>query len=596
MLSFKVNFDTNKSIGVTETVAWFNREVYAFADAAGKLNDALQLINTDSSSIIKAKEALKDCRLKYKKIEFFTEYFFPSESRIYNAAPKYEVEEPTLELVEPMGLQQIETLLFDDDVMANKSALLAQAEILASSAGDLKSLLYQFKASDEQVLESLRIQLIRMITLSVSGYDAPLLKSGIAETYESSKTIQEILKPYFDQDPASAKELALVLKNSISYLKKNQDFDAFNRMEYFTKHALPLQKQLGLFIKRKNLEINTSKFLNYNADHLFSRDALKSWGKAPGENKELRLLGEKLFFDKALSGNLAISCASCHQPQNYFADQMVKSPSVFPDSTLKRNTPTLLYAGWQHTQFWDGRAKSMEDQIVNVLFNPLEMDAKKEIIYQNILNNTKYQQLLQASFPAKKNQDMGIREISLAIAAFLNQLSPMNSRFDSYINGEQSAISKEQIEGFNLFMGKAQCGTCHFPPYFNSLLPPLYQLSEVEVIGTPQTDDFDYPNLDNDNGRFDLYAMKYYKGAFKTPTIRNAEKTAPYMHNGSFKTLEKVMDFYNKGGGNGLGLAIEDQSLSAKPLNLSASETKAIIQFIHALTDSINTKNSNYLN
>jgi len=182
-----------------------------------------------------------------------------------------------------------------------------------------------------------------------------------------------------------------------------------------------------------------------------------------------------------------------------------------------------------------------------------------------------------------------IDSAALAIAAYVASLNPLNSPFDSYLQGNRSAMTKDQIKGFNLFMGKAQCGTCHFAPYFNSLVPPFYDISEVEILGTTKDDNFKKPEYDQDMGRFDLYKIRYYRRAFKTPTIRNAQKTAPYMHNGTFKTLESVLDFYNKGGGNGLGLVIEDQTLPSKPLNLSKNECNQIIQFINSLTDNKNT-------
>ena len=134
-------------------------------------------------------------------------------------------------------------------------------------------------------------------------------------------------------------------------------------------------------------------------------------------------------------------------------------------------------------------------------------------------------------------------------------------------------------------MGKAQCGTCHFAPYFNSLLPPLFDNSEIEVLGTPGTDQPSTPTYDNDLGRYDLYHIRFYRQAFKTPTVRNAQKTAPYMHNGAFKTLQSILDFYNRGGGNGIGLKTEVQTLNDHALDLTSTEQDQIIQFINALTD-----------
>jgi cytochrome c peroxidase len=104
-------------------------------------------------------------------------------------------------------------------------------------------------------------------------------------------------------------------------------------------------------------------------------------------------------------------------------------------------------------------------------------------------------------------------------------------------------------------MGKAQCATCHFIPLFNGLIPPDYALTEFEVLGTTSTDRLDHPHLSRDPGRYTLYPFPFFKGAFKTPTVRNAALTGPYMHNGAFRDLNRLMDFYNKGGGAGLGLS-----------------------------------------
>ncbi|HEY9343332.1 MAG TPA: cytochrome C peroxidase, partial [Hanamia sp.] len=181
--------------------------------------------------------------------------------------------------------------------------------------------------------------------------------------------------------------------------------------------------------------------------------------------------------------------------------------------------------------------------------------------------------------------------LTLSIAAFLKTLSPFNSSFDQYIQGNNKALTEKQIRGFNLFMGKAQCGTCHFAPVFNGTIPPLFNKTDVEVLGTTKNTDFEKPLLDADSGRFSKYPIPYYMRAFKTPTVRNVEKTFPYMHNGEFSTLEEVLEFYNKGGGIGLGLEVPVQTLSPKPLDLDSSEVGDIIAFMHSLTDSMYIKN-----
>ena len=180
----------------------------------------------------------------------------------------------------------------------------------------------------------------------------------------------------------------------------------------------------------------------------------------------------------------------------------------------------------------------------------------------------------------------GIASIAKAIAAYIRTLHPQNSPFDKYIQGgPDSLLTTSQVRGANLFMGKAQCATCHFMPLFNGLIPPDYTVTEFEVLGTTRTDRLDEPQLSKDQGRYNVYPLPFFKGAFKTPTVRNTAVTAPYMHNGAFHSLEKVLEFYNKGGGQGLGLSMPSQTLSSHALGLTKKEMQDIIRFLHALTD-----------
>jgi cytochrome c peroxidase len=298
-------------------------------------------------------------------------------------------------------------------------------------------------------------------------------------------------------------------------------------------------------------------------------------------------LGEALFFEKRLSGNGERSCATCHRPDKYFTDALPRSIAFNIRDTVTRNAPTLLYAALQHGQFLDARSASLEEQIVAVLGNPAEMNADLQKVAGNI-NDKAYRKLFKKAFPkTKKDSLISVTRISRAIAAYERTLAPFNSPFDRYVQGDHNAMNPGQIRGFNLFMGKAQCGTCHFAPVFNGLLPPLYTVTELEVLGVPKNGSLTQPVWDDDEGRYSVFKIKFYKGAFKTPTVRNASVTAPYMHNGSFRTMEEVIEFYNKGGGTGIGLAIPTQTLSSRPLNLSPAEIKDIADFITSLKDEI---------
>lgn len=138
--------------------------------------------------------------------------------------------------------------------------------------------------------------------------------------------------------------------------------------------------------------------------------------------------------------------------------------------------------------------------------------------------------------------------------------------------------------GFNLSMGKAKCATCHFPPLFNGLVPPYFEETESEILGVPR-DKFNVTQIDNDPGKFNFTQLEIHRFAFKTPTLRNIELSAPYMHNGVFESLKEVMDFYNHGGGAGQGMYLPNQTLPSDSLHLSETEKIAIIDFMKSLTD-----------
>ncbi|PSL30426.1 cytochrome-c peroxidase [Dyadobacter jiangsuensis] len=571
-----------ETIGVQNCTDRFRADARAFAASVTEMRIAIEKTDSaDAQSIEQAKEKLKATRLAYKRIAFFLDYFFFTSSRIYNRPPKNEIEEPHLEYGAPTGLQYIEALLFDNPGL-HKAEMIQQCRFLETSAEDLPALLYNFKATDAQVLESVRLELIRVMTLSITGFDAPLLKSGLDEALVSLQALHEVLNPYLmHSDEGSVRKL---LTSCEIYLTGKTDFDQFDRLFFLTNYALPLQESLGLMISM-GLEINEKGILNYNARNIFSRDAFAEPAFAGGasSNAALAELGEKLFFETRLSSNGSRSCASCHNPALHFTDGLPRSMGIHPGQEVRRNAPSLLYSTFQHAQFWDGRAKTLEEQIRTVIHDSLEMNGRPAETIIKLAKERPYRRLIRKV--SRKRRTLNDTIIYKAIAAYVRTLQPFNSDFDRYIAGDKAALTDHQVNGFNLFMGKAQCGTCHFAPLFNGLIPPTYTLTEFEILGTTASDDFLHPKADPDQGRFETRPTPYYRGAFKTPTVRNAAVTAPYMHNGSFGSLEKVMEFYDKGGGAGLGLDIPDQTLPGEPLNLSDEEKSDIIAFLHSLTD-----------
>ena len=488
---------------------------------------------------------------------------------------KKKLEEPYMEYEESQSFQQIESILYGPNPQKNKMALQNLSIVLDESAADLTAIYFGFNATNAQLTESLHLELIRIMTLYITGYDAPELKTGILETQSSLESISYMSDLLFQPSNEETVVFDSMVKRAIHFTQLT-DFDHFNRLDFLTEFALPLEEQLNKCIVSYGWELSTVTSLNYNAKNLFRGEYNVDVAKSSAAMTDL---GRKLFFEKTLSGNGVRSCASCHQPDKYFTDQMISNRKIDNTGFLRRNTPTLYYVSDQSSQFWDGRAATLSEQIRDVLTNPEEMNASIPEIKQRLAENANYKSLFHDS--------VTLIQIETALSAYLHTLQPMNSPFDRYIAGDHRALTIEQKKGFNLFMGKAQCGSCHFAPMFNGSTPPFFNRTEYEVLGVPGLSSSSKNIPDKDLGRYHLYPVSIYKRAFKTPTVRNSAQTGPYMHNGRFNSLLQVLDFYNRGGGAGIGLPSPEQTLSTKPLHLSKEEINNIISFLGALTDVI---------
>jgi cytochrome c peroxidase len=179
------------------------------------------------------------------------------------------------------------------------------------------------------------------------------------------------------------------------------------------------------------------------------------------------------------------------------------------------------------------------------------------------------------------------RAVSVALAAYVRSLTALDAPFDRAIRGDRAAIGADAKRGFNLFMGKARCGTCHFAPLFGGTMPPDYIKSELEIIGVPASPGTTRPRLDADVGRERVDGFKAHRGAFRVPSLRNVALTAPYMHNGGYPSLDDVIDFYDRGGGAGIGEVLPAQTLSTRPLHLSRDERRDLVSFLNTLTDTV---------
>jgi cytochrome c peroxidase len=268
-------------------------------------------------------------------------------------------------------------------------------------------------------------------------------------------------------------------------------------------------------------------------------------------------LGKTLFFDPRLSGSNWISCATCHNPTMGWSDGL-KTGIGTGQKSLKRATPTILNAAYNFVQMWDGRFRSLEDQALGPIGSPNEMNQDVESLVEELKQIPGYVELFRKAFPG---QGLTKKTIASAIADFERTIVSTEAPFDRWVKGDVTAISAAAKRGFELFEGKAHCSTCH--------------------SGYRFTDD-GFHNIglkDNDPGRFSVVAVPVTKGAFKTPTLRDIEKTAPYMHNGAYDSLEQVVEHYVRGGDDKSNL-----SPNFKRAELNKKEIADLVEFLKTLT------------
>lgn len=277
-------------------------------------------------------------------------------------------------------------------------------------------------------------------------------------------------------------------------------------------------------------------------------------------------LGRLLYFDTRLSTDGTISCASCHAPSEVFSDRRPLSIGI-KGQVGSRHSMTIINSAYQPILFWDGRAKTLEEQCKGPLSNPKEMTLFNDPheahwhCHERVKNIPGYRKLFKQVFG---NDICSIDEIAQAIATFERTVLSGNSPYDRYIKGDVTAMTPEEVHGYQLFSSKG-CMDCHHGTSFSN--------GAFENIGVGM----DVPNPDL--GRYMITQNEKDWGAFKTPILREVANRHPYMHDGSLKTLEEVIDYYDRGG-------IPNKNLHPlmQPLHLKPEEKKALISFLKALS------------
>ncbi len=531
-------------------------------------------------------------RYTYKKVAFFTEQFDSRGARMVNGPDLLRIEDDTQnDSVKPHGFQHIETILYDAPV--DMKLLQQEITIQINNVQSLRNAPdHQYYFRDDRIWEAMRSGMYRIISMGITGFDVPICLNAIPETKVQLQAQKHIVQLYKIQIEQADKELytniVKAFDNAIAYIKPGTGFNSFNRLVFTKDYINPLSAYLKQIAYQLHF-VNTNQLtpLNPEADNLFDKNVFNLAFFSPNERysvtPERVALGKRLFYDTKLSVNNSRSCASCHKPEMAFADGLVRAKNIDGVHDILRNTPTLLNSVYQARQFYDSRALVLETQLDAVVHSKEEMGGSLGDAIPVLEKDNGYNAMFLQAYPNEKNK-ITHYTIANAIASYIRTLVSFNSRFDRYMRGEADSFSVSEQNGFNLFMGKAKCGTCHYAPMFNNLVPPRYEESESEILAVPATNT-PRAKLDGDEGKFMHTKVPLHKYAFKTPTVRNAALTAPYMHNGVFRTLEEVIEFYNKGGGAGVGIELNTQTLPADKLNLSKQEVKDLAAFITSLND-----------
>ena len=541
--------------------------------------DALNRLK-NSQSGAEMRTHLQQARKYFKYAEPVMAFADPENYRFLNQPNILKVEEEDftdVKVKEPSGFQVLEELVYADSL--HKEEVQRHAELTGNRLRFIRKNTSLRSYQAYHFLWMLRNEITRVALMGITGFDSPVLENSLEEStfaYRRLKKYVSLFRRHFnDQELYRAWHQQL----DSTLLALSGDFAGFDRYAFIQNHT---HAQLALWVATKedwHVAFPFTLALDHEASSLFSpstfNQAYFEDVQAGGGSAEKVLLGKKLFHDPSLSGSGQISCASCHQARLAFTDG-----KKIADGQL-RNSPTLSYAGLQRGFFYDKRSGSLEGQIVAVVTNETEFHSNLEAMTEKVRQQSGYEKEFVRLY-AQGVTDVAIRN---AIASYIRSLAPFDSKFDRNINKQEQSLTSSEIRGFNLFMGKAKCATCHFAPVFNGTVPPEFAETELELLGVPLANDTIHATIDPDPGRFSLYGTESRKHFFKTPTLRNSALTAPYMHNGVYASLEEVLDFYNRGGGAGIGIQLEHQTLPPDALSLKQEEIRDIIAFLGTLTD-----------
>ena len=554
---------------------------------------AIEAINTQ----------LQNTRKHLKGLDLWFRYLEPTVYKMLNGPLPVEWETEVFEKFEKpykrngAGLTLAALYLEEETVNKDTLAQLIKLGLTAMDTYAADSITGQLSSYHHFYLCN-RLFLLNLAAIYTTGFECPDTSMIIPELRSMMEAVAETYQSFNTSFAATPLPDAYInrFNNAIEFVRKQPaDYSAFDHFSFLKEYINPLflmnqqlinqyhvvsKSLIDYSLNKKEITIfNKSLYNGQNSKGIFLRvtdaDALAS----------IDHLGRLLFYDPILSGNNLRSCASCHKPTEFFTDTLASTALQFNRrDLLPRNTPTLVNATFNHLIMLDGKHISLQDQTKDVITNPKELACTEQDVMEKVLSCNEYKSGFKALLKyTPQEKEISFEHIVSAITSYYARFSSYYSPFDEAMNNNKP-LSPAAQKGFNLFMSKAQCATCHFVPQFNGVKPP-YIGSEFEVIGVPK--DTAFQHLSNDKGRFDVNPATETLHAFRTGTIRNAARTAPYMHNGIFSSLSEVIDFYNNGGGAGRKLPVGNQTLAADHLQLTNEEKHNLLQFIQSLNEDV---------
>jgi cytochrome c peroxidase len=560
-------------------------------------------VNTENGRE-KIKEQIQASRHKLKAIDFWLRYFEPIAYKMINGPLPVEWETEVFEKYEPpyrrqgSGITLAELSLDEQTVQKDSLLSLIDTSLAALQTFEADSITIQLDTYHHFFLAN-RLYLLNLAAIYTTGFECPDTSSIIPELrmmLSSVKKIYDNFNTNFPQTALSKEYLDLYDKFTAFVNHQSADFSLFDHFTFIKDFVNPLFRLNQQFIN--SYGVTTISLMDFSLENtatsifdktLYSPQNTKGiFSLVEDENilAEIKKMGKLLFYDPILSGNNKRSCASCHKPTEYFTDTTLVTALQFDGQQhVPRNTPSLVNSVFNHLVMYDGKHIALQGQAKDVIQNPIEMNSNEKELLKKLLSCKEYKEAFKkfAQYTPEE-KEISLTHIVSAITYYYSDFSSYYSPFDDAMNNKGNLNSAEK-SGFNIFMSKAECGTCHFIPQFNGVKPP-YVGSEFEVIGVPE--DSMYKKLSPDKGRHVINSVNEMMNAFRTGTVRNAAHTKPYMHNGVFQTLDQVIDLYDAGGGVGKKFKIDNQTLSTDSLHLTKGEKSNLIAFIHSLNENIN--------